>query len=185
MEPTWSISRRKLGSIFGFRQGMLRQSTASFSSTKKRFMILLKNSWPVRFVMYATAYHFPKTDSFVTGGLNDFQVAISTLIWSRSSSMSFPVSDSSLMSQESESLSSKSVISLVSDPQSTTWVGTFRFKELAVATAGTMISFFVEWGSKKTYNYNFDSDLSPKLMIRFLQMILLPEIHCRKGILNI
>ena len=128
MEPTWSISRRKLGSIFGFRQRTLRQSTASFSSTKKRFMILLTNSWPVRFVLYATAYHFPKTDSFATGGLNDFQVAINTLICSRSSSMLFSLSDSSSMWQESESLSSKSVLSLVSDPLSTTWVGAFRFE---------------------------------------------------------
>ena len=151
MECTWSISRRVLDSTFGFRQRTLRQSTAPFSSTKKRFMILLTNSWPVRFVLYTTAYHFPKTDSFATGGLNDFQVAINTLIWSRYSSMLFSLSDSSSMSQESESLSCKSVLSLVSDPLSTTWVGAFHFGELAVAAAGTMISFFVKWDSKKTH----------------------------------
>ena len=150
MECTWSISRRVLGPTFGFKQRMLRQSTAPFSSTKKRFMILLTNSWPVRFVLYTTAYHFSKTDSFATGGLNDFQVAINTLIGLDLHRL-LSLSDSSSMSHKSELLFSKSVLWSVSDPLSATWVGAFHFEEVAVAAAGTMISSFVKQDSKKTH----------------------------------
>ena len=150
MECTWSVSRRVLGPTFGFRQRTLRQSTAPFSSTKKRFMILLTNSWPVRFVLYTTAYHFSKIDSFATGGLNDFQVAINTSI-GLNLHLLLSLLDSSSMPQEFELLSSKSVLSSVSNPLSATWVGAFYFDELAVAAGGTIISFFVKWDSKKTH----------------------------------
>ena len=73
-------------------------------------------------------------------------VATNTLIGSRSSSMLLSLSE-----QESESLSSKSVLSSISDPLSATWAGAFHFEELAVAPFETIISFFLEWDSKKTH----------------------------------
>ena len=105
-------SRRVTEPTFGIRQRTLRESTEPFSSTKKHFMILQTNSWLAHFVLHTTAYHFIKTDSTATGGINNFQVALNTLIRSKSSSiLLLSLLDSFSISQESESLSSKSVLS--------------------------------------------------------------------------
>ena len=90
-------------------------------------------------------------------------VATNTWIGSRSSSMFLSLSE-----QESESLSSKSVLSSMSDPLSATWAGAFYFEELAVTPSEIIISFFLEWDSKKKHIIIIlIVILSPKLLIRF------------------